>query len=230
MYAFDPIYGMIPVPTGQPVVPVYCPQPICAVPLAASAYGQTKGMVPPYGLCIKDLTPVTKQDITKAVNTLVWMSKQKKTKRIVGPPKPIESVEKIVERWIKEKKTKRKFWRSANIKKHERCAVREMVRLMLERYPGIRLKPAVGRRWSYFLQGLMQVAQRFNISDRKLRNLTKVALGYRRSHTEDTIDKPKDVYRFYGFDEAKSKDLFFEPMEFQGSVKELPKKRKRARY
>ena len=227
MYAFHPIYGIVPVPQVQPFVPVHCPQQIDTVPLAASTYGHPERMGASYGVCINDLAPsVPKKDIAKAVNNLVKMSKATKSKRVIGPPKPIETVETIMKRWIKEKQTKTKFWRRITIKKNQWYAVREMVRLMSVRYPGRKLVPAVGTRWPYILQGLMQVAQRFNMSARKLRNLTKVALGYRRSTTEETIDKPKDIYRFYGFDEAQAKKIVFESLDFYGL--KLTRKRKRA--
>lgn len=126
----------------------------------------------------------------------------------MGEPKPTETLNKLAKRWKREKASGRKFWRITKLKSNERQAVEEMVKLTI-RQSSYNCSPPIGFKWSFPLDTVTYVAERYKMSDRKLRNLTKVALGYRRSHTEDTIDRPKDVYRFYGFEEARAKRLVF---------------------
>ena len=197
MYYFDPIYGMVPTPAY-----VAIQIPVCAKP--------------PFHPTTKEL----KTNIQKAVDALVWLQTCKKkqtndTEKMItrrAPkkfPRPQETLENIIKRWKQEKKIRRKFWRVTKVKPNEWLAVKMMVNLILAQNPNYRCLPAVGTRWAFVLEGLVTVANRYRMSDRKLRNLTKIALGYRRSHTEDTIDKPKDIYRFFGFDEAIGKKLLF---------------------
>ena len=125
------------------------------------------------------------------------------------PAREPEKLHKILTRWKTEKLMKRKFWRTTPVKPNEWRAVRTMIRSVLQRYPNYRQLPDFGSKWTFYLSGLIETCQRFHISQRKLRTLTKIALGYRRSHTEDCIDQPQNVYRYYGFEEARAKRLVF---------------------
>jgi hypothetical protein len=134
---------------------------------------------------------------------------QTRLTRLPRPAREPEELSRIIGRWKSEKMMKRKFWRTTPVKPNEWRAVRTMIRSVLERYPDYRQLPPFGTRWTFYLSGLLETCQRFHVSQRKLRNLTKIALGYRRSHTEDCIDQPQNVYRFYGFEEARAKRLVF---------------------